>query len=327
MKAQNIALWFSLLFFTVLVFGCAQSTESVTTPSLAVPTMSISSVSPTITPVIKETPTPVLAPTTVPILPAEDARKSLLDLLASNGNCRLPCLWGITPGNSTYRETQAVLAPLTNISELTNFIPEGGVIEPIYKEDGSMLVTIVGFNIDPLSNHQIVSKVGFQAWEFAVGEPDDPTVLKPVYDSSHFGERLRPYMLSNVLSENGTPTAVLIATDGGPERGKYVPGFYILLLYPNQGILVNYTTNRELVDGNVRGCPPNAHVEMELYPPGQTELFFESLKQTDWAVKMDYYRPLEEVTSMSLEQFYETFQQPTDKCIETHANLWPTPEP
>ena len=77
----------------------------------------------------------------------------------------------------------------------------------------------------------------------------------------------------------------------------------------------------------MRGCPPNAHVEMELYVPGQGDSFMEALKQTDWAVKMNYYRPLEEVTSMSLEEFHEAFSQPTDKCIETPANLWPVPEP
>ena len=78
---------------------------------------------------------------------------------------------------------------------------------------------------------------------------------------------------------------------------------------------------------NVRGCPLNAHVEMELYPAGHADAFFERLKATDWAVKLNSYKPLEEVSSLSLEEFDETFSQPTDKCIETPANLWPIPEP
>ena len=104
-------------------------------------------------------------------------------------------------------------------------------------------------------------------------------------------------------------------------------GFNILLLYPDQGILVNYKTQMQLHGTNVVGCPTNAYVRMELYPPGQPDSFFEGLKRTDWALKMTGYKPVEETTSMSLQEFYNTFRTPTDKCIETPANLWPTPEP
>jgi len=55
--------------------------------------------------------------------------------------------------------------------------------------------------------------------------------------------------------------------------------------------------------------------------------------QTPWAnmwpvpINDLYYKPIEKATSMTLKQFYDTFRQPTDKCIETPAKLWPTPEP
>jgi hypothetical protein len=68
-------------------------------------------------------------------------------------------------------------------------------------------------------------------------------------------------------------------------------------------------------------------VRMELFPPGQPDSFFEGLKRTDWAAKMSHdYQPLEEVTSMFMQEFYETFREPTEKCIETPAALWPVPE-
>jgi len=48
-----------------------------------------------------------------------------------------------------------------------------------------------------------------------------------------------------------------------------------------------------------------------------------------WPVPVDspYWKPIEEATNMSLEEFYQAFREPTDKCIETSAKLWPTPEP
>jgi len=155
------------------------------------------------------------------------------------------------------------------------------------------------------------------------GEPS----IESVFDSASFGERIDYYSLPNVLSEQGMPTSVMLSAHGVPVPRGGSGGFDILLLYPDKGVLINYTTQGNLVGSNMRGCPVSAHVEMELYPPGQSDSFFESLKKTDWAVKMNYYKPLEEVTSMKLEEFYQTFREPTEKCIETPAKLWPTPQP
>jgi len=149
-----------------------------------------------------------------------------------------------------------------------------------------------------------------------------------VFNSKFFGEKVGAYTLPHVLTEQGVPSSVIIETAGGPLTRGGKGGFNILLLYPDQGILVNYRTQMHLNGVNVRGCPANAYVQMELYPPGQPDSFFEGLKQTDWTVKMNVdYKPLEEVTSMSVQEFYDTFREPTDKCIETPAKLWPTPEP
>jgi hypothetical protein len=36
-----------------------------------------------------------------------------------------------------------------------------------------------------------------------------------------------------------------------------------------------------------------------------------------------YFRPLEEVTELSVEQFHQTFAQPdNDTCLQTPAELW-----
>jgi hypothetical protein len=298
----------------------------------ATPPAEISTATPTstLTPSPTHTPIPSATPTLIPTLPVEGARLRLLELLANNGNCRLPCLWGITPGKSTYQEALAILSPLSSISEstITGFEPNGGAIFLDYAEDNLTLYASVGFN----SDNQIVSRLSFQTREFKIGELDNASALKPIYDSTTFGERVHPYMLPNILSEQGIPAAVVISTDGGPERGKNVPGFYILLLYPDQGLLVSYTTYRQLIGGYVRGCPANAHVEFELFPFGQGDSFSEFLAPTKWATMWpvppanSFWRPIEEATAMSLEEFYRTFSQPTDKCIETPANLWYVPE-
>ncbi|HET9908670.1 MAG TPA: hypothetical protein VFQ23_18625 [Anaerolineales bacterium] len=200
--------------------------------------------------------------------------------------------------------------------------PEPGSITPRYTEGDLEIYNRVAFitNLDS----SIINSIAFTVEAHRILKEGG---YEEVFDSKFFGDKVSTYMLAHVLSEHGVPSSVMISTLGGPLTRGGTGGFDILLLYPDQGILFNYTTQMQVVGTNVRGCLSNAHVEMELYPPGQADSFFESLQQTDWAVKMGYYKPLEEATSMSIEEFYETFREPGNQCIETPANLWPTPEP
>jgi len=285
------------------------------------------------------TPTLTLNPTNtstiVPTLPAEGAWTKLLELLANNGGCRLPCLWGITPGKSTYKEAQAILTPLRSISDplTTRFGPDGGAIFPVYIEEDLELNVAVGFNIDSNSDNQVISRIGFRAREEkkTIASNGEPTFAE-IFDSASFGERVQPYMLSQVLSEQGIPAAVLIQTFNAlASMGNSIGGgFDILLLYPEQGLLVHYTTQMEVIGEKVRGCLTNAHVDLELYPAGHGDSFAQFLSQTRWAEiwplpAKPYWAPVEKATSMSLEQFYETFRQSMDQCIETPTKFWPAP--
>jgi len=267
---------------------------------------------------------PITTPTMASTLPVEEAQEKLLNLLSNNGGCRLPCVWGITPGKSNYQEAQAILSPLAAISELTGFRPEGGAIFPVYDDGDLTLYTVIGFNVDSLSENPIVNRVGFRT---EMHKPLQEGGYENVFDSNFFGDIITAYTLPHVLSELGVPSSVMIATAGGPLTRGGTGGFAILMLYPDDGILVNYTTQMHLMGTNMRGCPVNAHVEMELFPKGNSDSFFEFLKQGGWAIRLDYYRPLDEATSISVDEFYQTFREPNDKCIETPINLWPTPEP
>ncbi len=332
MKIHSFVLRLSLIFVIVGLSSCIQSAESTVTLSSKTPSqpINIATPLPSLTALATGLPTPLptdspvpLTPTAIPTLSVEASRIRLLDLLASNSNCHLPCLWGMTPGKSSFKDAQTILVPLSSLSYSVDLNPPGpGGISPRYTEGDFEIYTRVGF----LANTEsaIINRIGFIA---EAHKPLKEGGYEDVFDSKFFGNSTSAYGLSKVLSEQGIPSSVMIATLGGPLTRGSTGGFDILLLYPDQGILVNYTTQMHLVGTNVRGCPLNAHVEMELYPSGQGDSFFELLKQTDWAVKMDYYNSIEDTTSMTLEEFYETFRESNNKCIETPANFWPTPEP
>jgi hypothetical protein len=338
MKIQKISQWFSLLLFVTVITGCTQSTESTITSSPTTPVLFVSAsptetMPPILTPTVTGTSTPAFTPTAVPTLPAEDARKRLLELLATNGDCRLPCLWGITPGKSTNQEARDILMPLSSIAipEMTSFEPLngilGGTITSLYVEDELRLNARTGFDV--YGNGDIVNSVDFRVLEESLDKKDEygNQIKTPIYDSPTFGKRVEYYSLAHVLSEQGIPDSVRI----------YIPrveGYPIVagileaaLLYPEQGIWIKYAMSMYNNGNIIKGCPANAHIEMQLYPSGNPESFFSILEKTGWGRTKGGYKPLEEATSMSVEQFYEIFRNPTDKCIETPTNLWPTPEP
>jgi hypothetical protein len=197
-----------------------------------------------------------------------------------------------------------------------------GSISPSYNEDDLSIYTRIFFLTS--ANDDIVSRISFQV------EAHKKTAdgYENVFDSTSFGEQVGFYELPNILSQHGIPDSVLIGTLAGLFRDGGSWGFHILLLYPDQGILINYTTQMQIIGENILGCPSNAHVEFELYPSGEGDLFFTLLEPTNWPQNIkSNYKPLEEVTSITLDDFYQTFRQQTNICIETPANLWPTPEP
>lgn len=333
MRIQKVSRWSGLLLFITVVAGCSQLTESKATSSPAASVVTVSSalptdtMPPTLTSAATDTPTQSFTPTVVPTLSVEDARKRLLELLATNGDCRLPCLWGITPGKSYYLEARNILMPLSGIAETAHFDSSSPVddISPLYVERESRLNNRVAYLY---SDDGVVSRIGFRAIEQQLSKDEyGNTIATPIFDSPTFAKRTEYYSLSHVLTEQGIPDSVMISFYLPSDNPTFAGGFEIALLYPEQGIWVHYTMPLYSQSGTQRGCPASAHVEMDLYPSGNPEAFYLLLEETDWARMKHGYKPVEEATSMSLEQFYETFRNPTDQCIETPTNLWPTPEP
>jgi len=323
MKTQKVYQLFSLLLCMTVIASCGQSTESVATSS-TIATLPVSSASPTesamtLTPVATGTPTPI------PTLSAEDARERLLNLLVDNGGCHLPCLLGITPGKTTNLEARAILLPFSSIS-ISMYLSDNSPDSIWLTYNESDLRTSIKLSYLFASN-AVISRIAFKAEE----SKELPDGYLPVYDSKTFGERLRPYMLPGILSEFGKPVLVVLHTSGKQITGS--GGFEILLLYPDEGIFVRYTTQMETVGTKARGCPANAQVELELYPSGDADAFAESLAEMSLGGIFDglelvdnpSWKSIDKATSMSLEQFYETFRQPTDKCIETPLKGWYVP--
>lgn len=336
MKIWKFVQWPILL--VMLSNGCATSnnilptsvTLSASPTTTAFPTDTIT---PTPTPIDTVTPAPTPTLTSVPPLATEIARQKWFDLLANNGGCKLPCFWGITPGKSDYRAARSILMPLSGIANNSRirFEPINGILGgwiELSEADGELHFNNKIFY--QYSNDDIVTRIAFRSQEEEVftDSNGDWTSRRPIYGLPIFIKRIEYYSLSRLLNEQGLPDSVMIQSSGPSINLSGSIFIHTAILYPNRGIWAEYTTlvNEDEVGDITKSCPINAHIEMNLYPVGNPDSFYALLEQTDWGITKNAYKPLEEATSMSLEQFYETFRQPTDKCIETPTKIWPTPE-
>jgi hypothetical protein len=255
---------------------------------------------------------PTATKTYVPTLPTEEARNKLYKLISNNDNCRLPCLWGIIPGKSNVVDTINILLPLRSISRITVFNTNYGGIQ-IHDQVDTLFYD---FRIDYLAENDIISGA------FLTAEVN--TDSYPVFNSNNFGRITAYYSLTNMLAEYGKPSSIYIRSTvystnptGGP--------FDILILFADQGILVNYSTMMRISGSNTIGCPLNAHIDVNLYPSGQGNSFMK-LIEPEWHERLPSYISLEEASKMTIDQFYQTYRIPTDQCIISPLGIWPTLE-
>jgi len=339
---MKILSYLSLLFLGMMLVGCGQTPTNTPTPS---PFLT-KTTTPTLTPTITPTYTPSLSPTPTafPTLSTNQAQTRLFELLAMNGGCRLPCLWGITVGKTTFQEARKILQPLSGISQSGSFgFPTSfenntlDSIKPIFDEGDMETSADIRYLF---AGDGIVNRIGFKGTQIKkIFRGNIVDGFQPIYDSKAFGERFHSYMLSELLSTLGKPTSVVMQTYRYG-RGNNISNngaFELILVYPNQGVLAHYTTEMRVIGRNAHACFPNAAVELNIFPSNDADNFVKSLaKQTYWdlfaqkeTIDIDspFWKSVEHATSMNLDQFYETFRQDSDHCIETPIDHWATPEP
>lgn len=227
----------------------------------------------------------------------------ILDLLQNNADCRLPCWWGITPGQSSWSETQNFLKTFASRiartdqpehSLYTVYIPVPEEVHP-----GSMLVHEYKVQGDLIE----MIEVGL-------------------------GSNFQNYALPEFLATYGQPEEIWIRTFE-KSRENTLP-FYVVLFYPQQGIMARYFDNAERDAEQIRGCPQQREYWplLWLWSPRIDMTFVDTSAQTvNFGLDEEKaYLPLEEATGMNVETFYQTFKNPDNQdCLETPAALWPPP--
>lgn len=266
------------------------------------------------TQIILPTPTssPTLSPTPLPTLPLDQVVGNVVELLKTNAGCQFPCIWGITPGVTSWAEAQRQLQQVG--------------IKTAPDRQGTSLVHSDTLLIPaPTTGTNIFTKVEFT-------EHDDVVYSIHLYGEGfsspeEFKEIWNSYAPERIIPTLGQPTRVWIdavasAAEGIPSSFPYE----LWVFYDPLGLLLRY---RGMVDARpvYRFCPTfsrsgNIGIIMDIY--AVSTLGGDSPEDlTEFKGMAFPPRNLEEAAGLTIEEFYGLFlknDQPI--CFETPRNIW-----
>jgi hypothetical protein len=176
--------------------------------------------------------------------------------------------------------------------------------------------------------------IKLKASSYQVIETESDLVLEYIFGNEDFIDFVDYYTLSSILKTKGAPTSILIAPNmnGSPELPD--PSwiwFSITLIYEKQGVLAEYIMPRRMIGDSFAACTYQvAEISIVTWDPDQSVPLAEALSiKSGLGINeylLDYFKPLEEATTLTIDQFAEIFQDPdTDVCIYTPMELWPNP--
>ena len=292
-----------LIVFTLailLIASCNTSVGSIFTPAVTpvgttivpLPTMP-----PSLVPVVN-TPMPPLIPT----LTAEQERTFVLDMLANNGGCELPCWWGIKPAVATLQTLR---------DRFGRPFKKG-----LPRQDGT---TLYEAYYDLLNSAGVVGyyvNLGFVEQDGIIRAIEVDSAIHAGMETGYLSQGWQLYSIDQVLTQYGVPSRVQLQLVPPIELGAH-PAYALTVVYEGHGFWIRYEgpATYDIKKAIVHACPSFAevdHVKLRLQSttiPTSTPLFRPDPDGFD--------RSLEEATGMSLKAFFENFKDTSKQtCLE-----------
>ena len=306
-----------ILWALLLLIGCGPSEiiSPTAVPETLEPTPTLTSTL-TSTPIPSPTATPFTAAPVTPVptwLPQEQ-EAYLLDLIETNKHCKLPCLFGIQPGISTWEAIRSLEAPLYFRKA---YIPDsqGSLDFHSHVKDKTPHLEIAFSGSERLIEQIIAAEHIFL--------PGDPR-YSPAMEKA-----TQAYFLPNILAQYGMPSRILINALGTlqPDSRNQAE---LLLLYDHLGFGIHYfyinVVTPDQQNSILHACPRDDHLErFRLYlqaPDDRTPL--EKMTTTPIGGSFFPYsglRSLEDMTTLRIEDFYHSFKSSKTKaCVDVRQD-------
>ena len=285
----------------------APTAETITASSLPIITSTANTTKPsqTISPTSTPTPTPTTPPipTNLPTYSPEIAQKIVLDLIVPDEKCKLPCWWNVIPGETKWDSVYP------SIKQLAFKIQES-------KNDQKETYSI--FTYVPTSiNRKGVLAQGFE-------------VENGVVTSIFANPGNKEFTLKNLAGFFPT-TIPQIYIRTFSESREVLP-FYMIMYYPDQGVLVSYYSDAVIQGDQVKGCfnifsnDINNPSQLIIKSPNMSFKEFTKDPAILGVGESKYYLRLEEVSKITPQEIHTQIEEGgREICIETSTSQWPSP--
>ena len=261
------------ILLTILVVGCSPAISTPVTPALTSTVALTPSIAQTFAPTLTPVTFQVLSPslTALPTIPMGEVASKLEVLFATNGDCRLPCFWGMTPGKTT-------------IAELLQFTGQ---------------FTMPGFDM-------LETDDGVYTFRYLRSTKEaSPWVVQFFTD----GGKIRGIDLITETAQYSFPLSKILSGYGVPEKVLIRPGVFEALpmrvLYESQRIMGFYYLYQDDIDKSLYCYSPGStSQEVVTWAPNQDWRSFIGPKEEQ------LYKPLDEVSDYDIPSFHEILKNP-----------------
>ncbi len=230
------------------------------------------------------------------------AKEQTIELIQTNGNCELPCFWGITPGETNWNETRVWLSELTKIYDEDSFYTYGDGGYPAYS------LTFTLNDSKPYRQFTLIPTVGEEKIQRIV------VLINNTYSDSDFiSDYWQRYSVREFFKDVGAPDKIFINV-----CPKYSHScFELLLVYEGEKTVIS------LLGGNLpdnKICPQigeggditsislsfaNPLSSLDVLPPGWTPY-----------TETEYWTPINDILGIDEHEFYERVISESPACFE-----------
>lgn len=309
-KILKISLAVFVVVMSILVIGCQDSSfpiepgiaevhiEAKTSTPTSTSELIVLTKTATLIPTIQTaTKNPASTATGIPTLNANEIEKIIFDLLRSNGECSLPCFWGIQPKVTSFQTAKQFFHHLGRKGySFTN-------------ENGNIYQYSTSFGVN--------AEQGYVNIELILGIESDTITSLEVYigDFKNVDPNIwQTYSLQSILQTLGIPSEVrfLVEEPHTPDS-DYVSYAYILI-YDDPDVIVFYVMGAIDVGATYEICPLN---------PKDNPSYMWLFLGKDYSDDFSAWVELTEATSMTHEDFYDLFVDGTmETCLKLNAEAF-----
>lgn len=233
------------------------------------------------------------------------------DSLSENSDCRLPCWWGIIPGETTWNDTEKLLQHLgVRIGSVPGYGPH------------TILHGTGGFDFEGISIEN-----GF-SFEETNGVIDAILINSDGYNKlEEFQSLWRNYSPKKILEVYGVPDRIWLNVT---EAYALARGYHLWLFYDELGFMIRYPG--DVMDApTLHICPvlesmraidlslqaPNNRLPLERF-----DALLEDIRLQTATGRTRVLHSIQEATGLDEKQFYDVFMQEDPICFDTPQDMW-----